>query len=140
MSRVINTNVAGKERTRLSKSIVLAIRELMQQTEVTSLSRDLVAFLVLALSQIAEGVETSVAAWEKRDYWLKADRFRMEWEWSRTLSEQLYAALMADDWAHIAGLVAQVGQRVGNVQVSPRHRLGKPWIGAWRALQQRENP
>ena len=78
MSRVINPDSAGKERTRLTKAIVISIRELAKQTEPGAKARDLAAFIALALLTIAEGIDVSVAAWEKRDYWVKADRFRME--------------------------------------------------------------
>ncbi|MFN8387184.1 MAG: hypothetical protein U0V48_06705, partial [Anaerolineales bacterium] len=75
MSRVINPDSAGKDRARLSKAIVLAVRELAKQTEVTQEAKDIAAFISLALKTISEGIDTSVAAWEKRDYWVKADRF-----------------------------------------------------------------
>ncbi|HKI53793.1 MAG TPA: hypothetical protein VJ987_06685, partial [Anaerolineales bacterium] len=82
MSRLIKTDTVGKDRTRLSKGIVIAIRELAKQNEVTTESKDLAAFIALALQTIADGIDESVAAWEKRDYWVKADRFRMEWRWA----------------------------------------------------------
>ena len=46
-------------------------------------SRDLAAFIAISLEKIFETVETSVVAWEKKGYWVKADRFRLEWEWSK---------------------------------------------------------
>src|SRR5947207_14918354 len=81
LSRVINPESAGKERPRLTKAIVLAVRELAKQKEVNDEARDLAAFIALALKTIAEGIDVSVVAWEKRDYWVKADKFRMEWMW-----------------------------------------------------------
>ncbi len=136
MSRVINPNSAGKTRTRLTKAIVLAIRELMQQPEPNDTSRDLAAFIVQSLEEIARGVDASVEAWEKRDYWVKADRFRMEWAWAGQMAGKMRAALLADDWPQVAMLAVQIGQKLHNVKVSPRHRMGRPWVGAWRMLQQ----
>ena len=89
MSRVINPDSAGKERTRLTKAIVIAIRELAKQSEPDMEARDLAAFISLALQTIAEGIDVSVAAWEKRDYWIKADHFRMEWAWAGQMGERL---------------------------------------------------
>ena len=43
MSRVINSESAGKDRTRLTKIVVIAIRELLRQKEPSDLSRDLIA-------------------------------------------------------------------------------------------------
>jgi len=139
LSRVINPNSPGKERTRLSKAIVLAVRELMQQPEPNDTSRDLAAFIVQALERISAGVDTSVEAWEKRGYWVKADRFRMEWAWTARIAAQLRAALLADDWPQVAALSIQAAQKLGNIKVSPRHRMGAPWVGAWKALQAQQN-
>ena len=135
MSRVINPNAAGKQRTRLTKAIVAAIRELMQQSEVNARSRDLAAFIALSLEEIARGVDVSASAWEKRGYWVKADRFRMEWEWAGQTAASLREALLRDDWAQVAALTARVAEKLSHVKVSPRHRMGQPWLGAWEELR-----
>ncbi len=134
MSRLINLDSAGKDRTRLSKVIVLAVRELATQTEVNPEAKDLAAFISLALKTISEGIDTSVAAWEKRGYWVKADRFRMEWMWTGQFSERLKAAILGDDWGTVAMLSAQIAQKFNKVVIAQNHRLGKPWVGARRQL------
>ena len=134
MSRLINPDSTGKDRTRLSKAIVLAVRELAKQTEVTDEAKDMAAFISLALKTISEGIDASVAAWEKRDYWVKADRFRMEWMWSGQYAEKLKTAVLTDDWASVAMLSAQIAQKFGKVVIAQNHRLGKPWVGAYKQL------
>ena len=135
MGRVINPESAGKERAQLSKAVVLAIRELMKQTEVDSTSQDLAAFIALALRRISATIDSSVAAWEKRDYWVKADRFRMEWAWSGRLATEMQQKLIADDWAGVAMTAAQAAQKLMAVKVPARNRIGIPWTGAWEELQ-----
>lgn len=134
MSRVYNPDNAGKQRTRLSKEVVLALRELMRQDSPDEASRDLAAFVAIALFQIQQTVEQSVVAWEKRGYWLKADRFRLDWEWSSVLGERMRSAILRDDWHTVALTAAQIGQKLMTVKIPERHRLGKPWVGAWRQL------
>ena len=61
------TTIKGNEsgaviRSRLSKSIVKALRLLMQKQEPDAESRDLAAYIVLALEKIAESVETTASA------------------------------------------------------------------------------
>ena len=131
MSRIIQTEGVGKERNRLLKAIVISIRELMKQTVVDSTTRDLAAFIANALLAVHATIERTVAPWEKRDYWVKADKFRMEWAWTRDLGNQMLAATLEKDWGNVAILAAQVGQRLSGIEVSDRHRMGKPWIGAW---------
>ncbi len=134
MSRVINPDSAGKDRTRLTKAIVLAIRELAKQSEPTLAARDLASFIALALSAIADGIDTSVAAWEKRDYWVKADKFRMEWMWAGANAAKMKSAVLADDWCAVAALLPQIAGKLGKIQVSDNHRLGRPWDGAYKKL------
>jgi hypothetical protein len=134
MSPIINPESAGKERTQLSKAIVLAVRELANQTAVTEEAKDLAAFIAIALKNISDGIDVSVAAWEKRGYWVKADRFRMDWMWTGQVAEKMKTAILADDWATIAMLMPQIAQKFGKIEVSKNHRLGKPWAGAYGRL------
>ncbi len=135
MSRVINPDSAGKQRTRLSKSIVLALRQLARQSDTGGETRDLAAFIVVALEAISEGIDASVAAWEKRGYWVKADKFRMEWAWTGPVAEKMRAAIASDDWASVAMLSAQIAQRLNKIQVADNHRLGRPWAGAYERMK-----
>jgi hypothetical protein len=134
VSRLINPDSAGKDRTRLSKAIVLSVRELARQRDITAEAKDLAAFIALALQSISEGIDASVLAWEKRGYWVKADRFRMEWLWTGQYAEKMRNAVLQDDWATIAMLMPQIAQKFGRVVVSENHRLGKPWVGAYGQL------
>ena len=95
MSRVINSESAGKDRTRLTKIVVIAIRELLRQKEPSDLSRDLIACILMSLDGIYDTVDASVEAWEKRGYWLKADRFRMDWQWTKLLADQMRPLVLA---------------------------------------------
>lgn len=134
MSRIYSPESAGKDRIRLSKTIVLALRELMKQTEPNDLTRDLTAYVVLALEEIAANIDGSVEAWEKRGYWVKADRFRLEWEWAGSSAGKLRTALTAEDWGQVAVNAATIAQKLGKVTVPERHRLGTPWLGAAKRL------
>jgi hypothetical protein len=133
---IINPDSAGKERTQLSKGIVLAIRELAKQTDPGPESRDMAAFIALALAQISAGIDISVAAWEKRGYWVKADKFRMDWLWSGIYADKMRAAVLADDWATVALTMTQVAQKLAKIQIPAGHRLGRPWVGAFKRLRE----
>ena len=134
MSRVINPESAGKDRTRLTKSIVLAVRELAKQQDVNEEAKDLAAFISLALKTIADGIDISVLAWEKRGYWVKADRFRMDWMWTGQYADKIKVAIFTDDWGTIAMTIPQIAQKLGKIEVSNNHRLGQPWAGAYKQL------
>ena len=135
MSRVINPDSVGKERTQLSKAVMIAIRELARQKDTGPASRDLAAFIALALEAISAGIDSSVAAWEKRGYWVKADKFRMEWLWASRYSKEIKRAVLADDWPTVARLMAQTAEKLSRVQIPQRHRMGTPWVGAFVRLK-----
>lgn len=135
MSRIINTDSTGKQRTQLTKAVAMAVRQLSQQAEFGAEARDLAAFIALALQSIHAGIDSSVAAWEKRGYWVKADRFRMEWAWTGPTSDGMRAAVLNDDWAAVAQLSVKTAQKLDGVQVTSGSRIGKPWEGAFDRLK-----
>ncbi|MHC1740932.1 MAG: hypothetical protein AB9897_07465 [Anaerolineaceae bacterium] len=135
MSRIYNPDSAGKERNTLTRGIVLALRNLMKQQGTDDLTRDLAAYIALSLGEINGTIEASVSAWEKRGYWVKADKFRLEWEWTGLMSQTLSAALLKDDWATVALTSAKVAQKLGTITVPDRNRIGTPWVGSWKKLK-----
>ena len=110
MGRVIATDSVRTERARLKKGMALAIRELMRQREVDDSARDLIAYILLSLDRITETIDLSVEAWEKRDYWLKADQFRREWSWASILAERIRPKVLAQDVAGLIPDLVSLGQ------------------------------
>ncbi len=134
LSRLITTESGTRERTRLSKAVVKAIRILAQQEKPDNESRDLAAFIALACEGMYRSVEASVVAWEKRDYWVKADRFRMEWQWCDRAATAMRQAVLSDDWGTVAATSGLIAQKLMKVQLAPGARVGTPWVGAYRQL------
>ncbi len=135
MGRIINPESAGKERTRLTRTVLLAVRELMKQTDINAKTRDLAAYICEALQEIHNTIDVSVSAWEKRGYWVKADRFRMEWLWTGQFAERLRQAVLQEDWGTVAQITAQTAARLASVKLPARPQVGEPWAGAWKRLQ-----
>ena len=67
MSRLINLDSSGKQRTQLTKAVMMTIRELATKKDIDDEARDMAAFLAIALSEIHNTIDVSVRAWEKRD-------------------------------------------------------------------------
>ena len=135
MTQIIKTSTPGKERAKLSKAIVITIREFMRQDKPDENTRDMVAFTILALKQIAEGIDLSVAAWEKRGYWVKADKYRMEWQWTGGIAGKIETALKKEDWGNISQHLLVTMGHFSNIKVSDQHRMGKPWRNAYAEYQ-----
>jgi uncharacterized phage-associated protein len=135
VSQIISPSTPGKERNRLSKAIVITIRAFMRQEKPDKNTKDMLAFIILALREISNGIDKSVTAWEKRGYWIKADKYRMEWEWTSQYADQLHAAFNNEKWSEITALLMQIMGRFSDIKVSDKHRMGKPWIGALKQYQ-----
>jgi hypothetical protein len=112
----------------------------MKQKQVDAHSYDLAAYLVLAMRTVSNNIEKTVSAWEKKDYWIKADRFRMQWVWVNSSADKIEKALFCEDWAAIAMQAVIIAQKLNTTKVSENHRLGEPWIGAWNQLKKNYTP
>ncbi|MEK7277573.1 MAG: hypothetical protein AAB427_09505 [Chloroflexota bacterium] len=139
MSRVINTDGVGKQRNQMSKAVLIAIRELAVKKQIDDEARDMAAFLSLALTQIHNTVDQSVTAWEKRDYWVKADQFRMQWAWAQSSAEKVKEAVLINDWGELAVLMPEIAAKLGAIKLPKSNTVGKPWSGALAELKKRAN-
>lgn len=136
MGNLINPDNAGKRRDRFSKAIVLAMRELVSKKKVDDQVRDLTAFIVLTLRQIDETIDETCKAWEKRDYWIKADRFRQDWLWTNSAAAKLESALLENKWSVMPGVVKDMARHLNKVTV-PKRDWGTPWDGAYQVFLER---
>ena len=134
MSRIINPDSIGRHRNYLVKTITLTLRTLGKKEIPDDDARDMIAFIAIALEEISKSIDVSVTAWEKRGYWVKADRFRMEWDWTGHYGHLFKDAALSEDWKSIAALAPKIMDRLPAVKISENHRMGAPWSGAWKAL------
>jgi len=134
LGRIIHTSKVGTERKRALKGVVIAIRELAKKQDIDSMSLDMLAFISLSLEFVDETVERSASAWEKRGYWIKADRFRREWVWVGHEKELIREAIIKKDWDTITRSLAEIGSRLSKMKVSDNHRMGEPWSGSYEAF------
>ena len=140
MSRVINPNGVGKQRNQLVKAVMITLRELAAKKQIDDEARDMAAFLSLALNAIYNTVDESVKAWEKRDYWMKADQFRMQWAWSQASAQKVREAVLLNDWGELAVLMPEIAAKLNTVKLPKSNTVGKPWTGALAELKKRGNP
>ena len=135
MSRIIHAEgTPTTKRNRLRRSIAEALRRLMQKPEVDAESKDLAAFIVFCLREIQKNIEKSAEAWEKRNYYLKADRFRRDWEWLGPMERLLAMALIGKQWDDLPSLLAQLFVKFQDITVTKFTRKPELWDGAYDRL------
>jgi len=134
LSRVVNPDGVGKQRDRLMKAVTLALRALASRSQIDAETKDLVAFIALALNEIHATIDVTCLAWEKRDYWLKADQFRREWGWAGRIAEKLERVVLGDEWQNLPTLMVELSKHLEKVNLPKRNTLGTPWTGAHAKL------
>lgn len=93
--------------------------------------KDVSAFIILGLKEIVDSVDQSASAWEKRDYWLKADKFRLDWIWAEHSLRQLSHALEAEDWGELAAGLGALAGHISEIKVPQKMKTSRPWVGAF---------
>jgi hypothetical protein len=136
MSRIINTADPGKQRSQFRRTIAEALRHLMFKRALDDETRDMAAAMVFALRGIAQSVETTAAAWEKRDYFLKADRFRMEWEWVTPAAERLQEIIVHGRWETLPGELAALATHFADIRIAKMTRAPSAWKSSYQLLLQ----
>ena len=44
------------------------------------------------------------------------------------------AAVLEEDWLKVAQLTVQVAERLNGIKIAQNHRMGTPWVGAYRKM------
>ena len=134
MGRLVTTDSTGTQRARLRRTIAEALKRLMAKGELDEEAKDLAALIVFVLREIAAGVEKSAAAWDKRHYYIKADRLRADWDWTDRFADRLANLLVVEDWARVPVALAQLAPRFADVSVVKLTRSSTLWEGAHARL------
>jgi hypothetical protein len=134
MGRVIHTASTGKTRNQLRRTIAELLRRLSGKNDVDDETKDMVAAIVFCLREIDAGIQSSAAAWEKRDYWVKADHFRMEWRWVPQEADALTEIVHTDEWDELPQAMIRLLPRFADVNVAKYTRKPDTWQNAYEEL------
>jgi hypothetical protein len=134
VSRLINGTNPGTERNQLRRTVAEALRHLLSKQQIDAESKDLVALIVYSLRGINEGVEQSAHAWEKRDYFVKADKFRMDWAWAEKYANKLEVILRGELWAELPLALAELAAKFSDITITKFVRTDALWKGHFRQL------
>jgi hypothetical protein len=136
MSRIITTEGPGKVRNQHRRTIAEALRRLSMKQKLDDEAKDLVALIVFCLHGIADTVEQTTDAWDKRNYYLKADRFREEWRWVEPMADQLSAVIYEQRWDDLPDVLVQLMSHFADVTIKKMTRKPSLWQGAYNKFMQ----
>ncbi len=136
MSRIVNANNPTTIRNRNRRSIAEILRHLSQKSTIDNEAKDMAATIVFLLREIEEGVESSARAWEKRDYWLKAERFLRDWTWVKETAFNFEDVIRNDALDLLPELMADLFPRFVDIQLKTMTREPSLWRGAYQRLME----
>ena len=134
MGRVINIDSPGKERNQWRRTVAEALRHLMSKKDLDEEAKDLAALVVIGLRGISDTIEKTVEPWEKRNYYLKADRFRLEWEWAGGAASRMAATIKGGKWQDLPPQLAELMPHFADIRIAKLMRSPETWKGCYRLL------
>lgn len=134
MGRLISTDGTGTQRQRHRRTIAEALKRLASKPELDDEARDLTALIVYSLREIDTGVERSAEAWDKRGYYVKAERFRHEWSWVPRSADRIATLIRVGDWLRLPVPLADLAPRFADVKVKQYTRSPALWQGTCERL------
>ncbi len=135
MSRITHVDgTPASQRNRLRRTIAEILRRLGAKNAVDTETKDMVSFISIALRLMNESIEQSCSAWEKRDYYLKADQFRREWQWLAPTADRLEDLIVTEEWSLLPIELAGLAARFSDVKVNQMTKPASLWQGAYQKL------
>ena len=136
MARVINTNTPGKRRSHLMRTIAEILRRLGQKQGVDDEVKDMVATIVLCLREIDETVTESIQAWEKRNYYKKADDFQEKWWWASQYAPGVEKIVRDGKWEDLPAVMMKLFPYFSDIEINKAMRGEKDWLGNYEKLME----
>ncbi|MCB9452059.1 MAG: hypothetical protein H6672_11515 [Anaerolineaceae bacterium] len=140
MGRVINPDSTGKQRNQLMRTAAELLRRLSQKPDIDDDAKDMVSLLVYCLREIDSGIDQSAMAWEKRDYWVKAEELRQRWSWPGMMADQLQAVVLDGKWEDLPQMMLKLLPRFADIKITKMTRKESLWEGSYARLMEEKSP
>jgi hypothetical protein len=135
MSRITSVDgTPAQQRNAIRRTIAEILRRLLDKKTIDDETKDMLAFIVIGLRGIDQSIDQSATAWEKRDYYLKADQFRREWLWLPDTAQRLEDILRSNDWSTAPIELAGLSARFSDIKVTTFTKPSTLWQGAYKKL------
>ena len=138
MSRVITIDGPGTVRNRHRRTIAEALRRLSQKPQLDDEAKDLAALIVFSLHGMADTVDRTTDAWEKRDYFLKAERFREQWRWLEPTADELSGVIHEGQWDQLPSALAGLMPHFADIRIKQMTRKPTLWQGAYERFMRED--
>ena len=131
MSRIVSIESPGQIRNQHRRTIAEALRRLSQKPQLDDEAKDLAALIVFCLHTIANTVDQVIDAWERRDYYLKAERFREKWRWLEPTTDELSGIIYEGRWDQLPTALAGMMPHFADIKIKQMTRKPTLWQGTY---------
>ena len=140
MSRIVSVDgTPTQQRNAIRRTIAEILRRLMEKKTVDAEAKDMLSFIVFGLRSMDQSIDSSASAWEKRDYYVKADQFRREWLWLPDTANRIDEMIRSNDWATMPLELAGLASRFSDVRIATFTKSPTLWQGAYKKLLASQN-
>ncbi|MCS7070406.1 MAG: hypothetical protein NZM00_02800, partial [Anaerolinea sp.] len=113
------------------RTVAEVIRHLGQKQVIDDEAKDMISLLVYCFREIDEGIEASAQAWEKRDYYLKAEELRTRWGWAGRMADELQQLVFTENWDALPGYLLKIVPHVSDIKITKMTRSPEEWFGRY---------
>ena len=135
MGNVVNTDSPSKKREKILRLISTMLEISEFEKNISEENKDELAFIYLSLHEVEKTIAETVRPWEKRDFWLKADKFRDEWGWVKELIARIDEKLTKKKWADIDQEIVIVKSKLIGIEPLKRMTSSRFWAGAFETYK-----
>lgn len=113
---MIHTTNPTRLRNAVLKKMASAIRDYSHSQKTDGNAAETAAILIDGLQEIHDSIDRTAEAWEKRDYWIKADAFRRHWSWADKILTGMKDALQSGNKADLLREIQTLGEKMETVK------------------------
>ncbi len=132
MAPVINRNNYSSQRSAYLRFISSALIELENKNAADVAYKDIWTFIYLTMVEIQKSIQKTIQPWEKRDYWVKVEKFRADWVWLDLVLNSIKKKFNIQDWKALESDGKTLKDICQDYPPYQRMTIKEPWIGAWK--------
>jgi hypothetical protein len=118
LGKIIHTINPTRQRTLVIKKMTADVREFLRTPKNDTERKNFGVGLAASLEEIRESVDRTAAAWEKRDYWIKADAFRRQWSWVEKFLTGIKESVSSNNPTQLQKQIIELGEKLGPWKIS----------------------
>ena len=138
MTRVIDTAPPGTARNQQRRVVAEAMRALSLKSRFDDEAKDMAVVIVIALQGISSTIDRTIDAWERRDYYMKAERFREKWRWLDPITDELSGIVYRSEWDQLPLVLARLMPHFSDITIKRMTHKPSQWKGAYQAFMRAE--